>query len=187
MTSHSSYIFLNTRSAEEDRYVLKCGGFTTAEGLDFVTWLEQDLIKANSSRKERPWIIVAGHHPMYCVTGYNQQMADAIEELLYTYEVDLMLTGHVHDYEVRRTPSSILECVVFYFFYFFLFGTFEQHMTPLFLLLLFLPLSICSAFDVYLESILLDLLFSSTYSSYIYIYKHIAHVAGLSRTSGKPY
>jgi hypothetical protein len=87
-------------SSEETRYVLKCGGFTSPGGMDFVTWLENDLKKANESRSERPWIIVAGHHPMYCISGYNQNMADAIEDLLYKYEVDLMLTGHVHDYEV---------------------------------------------------------------------------------------
>ena len=47
-------------SAEEKRYVLPCGGFN-----DQLTWLENDLIKANQNRVQRPWIFVIGHHPMY--------------------------------------------------------------------------------------------------------------------------
>jgi len=91
-------------SSEESRYVLKCGGFKSPDGSDFVTWLENDLRKANESRDVRPWLIVAGHHPMYSLTGFNQKMGDAIEQLLYDYKVDLMLTGHVHDYE-RMWPT----------------------------------------------------------------------------------
>jgi hypothetical protein len=91
-------------SAEENRYLLKCGGFRSADGSDFLTWFENDLRKANESRHERPWIIVGGHHPMYCLSGYNKKMANAIEQLLYDYQVDLMLVAHVHDYE-RMWPT----------------------------------------------------------------------------------
>lgn len=49
-----------TSSHHQD--VLPCGGFG-----DMLAWLEADLKQAASERAIRPWILVAGHHPMYHV------------------------------------------------------------------------------------------------------------------------
>ena len=81
-------------AAEETRYVLPCGGFG-----DQLTWLENDLIKANQERETRPWIFAAGHHPMYNGNSINADFQAAMEDLFYKYGVDVYFSGHVHSYE----------------------------------------------------------------------------------------
>lgn len=81
-------------AAEETRYVLPCGGFG-----DQLTWLEQDLIQANKERSLRPWIFVAGHHPMYQGSSINAEFQAAMEKLFFDYGVDVYFAGHVHHYE----------------------------------------------------------------------------------------
>ncbi|XP_059483702.1 acid phosphatase type 7 [Neocloeon triangulifer] len=77
-------------------------------------WLEQDLIKANKNRKERPWIITFGHRPMYC-TNLNRDDCTkhetlvrsglpflhwfSLEDLFYEHGVDLEIWAHEHSYE----------------------------------------------------------------------------------------
>lgn len=79
-------------------------------------WLEQDLIEANlpENRKQRPWIIVMGHRPMYCSNENNDDCTHhetltrvglpflhffGLEKLLYDYGVDLEIWAHEHSYE----------------------------------------------------------------------------------------
>lgn len=83
---------------EETRYVLPCGGFG-----DQLTWLENDLKKANAERDIRPWIFVAGHHPMYQMDSINEDFQKAMENLFYEYGVDVYFSGHKHQYE-RNYP-----------------------------------------------------------------------------------
>ena len=42
-------------------------GTTLASGPfgDQLTWLKNDLIKANANRRQVPWIVVGGHRPFY--------------------------------------------------------------------------------------------------------------------------
>ncbi|XP_065920906.1 acid phosphatase type 7-like isoform X2 [Dysidea avara] len=76
-------------------------------------WLEQDLKEVNS-REERPWVITAGHRPMYCSlkdhhdcthrnsrirTGYSSSHLYALELLFYKYGVDIELWAHEHEYQ----------------------------------------------------------------------------------------
>ena len=47
-----------------------------------------------------PWIVISGHRPMYYVYskgGKIDPIYQVIEELLYTYEVDLVIGAHVHN------------------------------------------------------------------------------------------
>lgn len=93
------FISIDTETAfpgapEEHMYVLPCGGFG-----DMLTWLEQDLIKANEERSLRPWIFVASHHPMYFGGTINKPFQDAIENLFKKYGVDIYFCGHKHSYE----------------------------------------------------------------------------------------
>lgn len=92
-----------------------------AEILTSLNWLEQDLAEANRYRKERPWIIVLGHRPLYC-TSYaspsdttclteTQTLRDGmldtttntrshgVEEVLAKYKVDIYMCGHRHNFE----------------------------------------------------------------------------------------
>lgn len=89
-------------------------------------FLEQDLIQANSERSQRPWIIVMGHRPMYCLKELDEEdleecdgttlerpfvrtgihMNDdkqlavqfGLEDLFYKYGVDIHFYGHEHLY-----------------------------------------------------------------------------------------
>jgi len=75
------------------------------------TWLNKDLAVTN-----KPWIIVAFHHPAYTDGGHDSdnpndsrgfslkqgrlfQVRKNILPILEKYDVDLVLTGHSHDYE----------------------------------------------------------------------------------------
>lgn len=81
-------------AALETRYVLPCGGFG-----DQLSWLEADLIKANQQRDVRPWVLVSGHRPMYNGDTINTGFQAAMENLFYTYGVDVYFAGHEHSYE----------------------------------------------------------------------------------------
>jgi hypothetical protein len=91
------------------------------EILTSINWLEKDLEEANRNRKERPWIIVQGHRPLYCTSYANvsdtscladtQTLRDGklnpttgtrshgVEAILSKYKVDIYLCGHRHDFE----------------------------------------------------------------------------------------
>ncbi|XP_031404992.1 purple acid phosphatase 18 [Punica granatum] len=64
-------------------------------------WLKADLLKVDRSRT--PWLIVLFHVPWYnsnhAHQGEGQRMMEAMEPLLYTAGVDIVLAGHVHAYE----------------------------------------------------------------------------------------
>ncbi|CAH1738472.1 unnamed protein product [Aphis gossypii] len=79
-------------------------------------WLVNDLKEANKpeNRKQRPWIIVYGHRPMYCSDDdkddctYHETITRVglpllhwfgLENLFYDNGVDLCLWGHEHTYE----------------------------------------------------------------------------------------
>ncbi|CAG9326871.1 unnamed protein product [Blepharisma stoltei] len=75
-------------------------------------WLLEDLEKANDERNIRPWIIVATHHAFYCSVEHVFSRECWEESALYNslfediwnhYGIDLILEGHVHNYE-RDTP-----------------------------------------------------------------------------------
>ena len=80
-------------AAEEKRYVFKSGGFSG----DMIEWLKNDLAAVN--RTQHPWVMVAGHHPMYSNGSINVDMQVALEDILHEYQVDIMFTGHMHSCE----------------------------------------------------------------------------------------
>lgn len=83
-------------------------------------WLINDLKEANKreNRQKRPWIIVYGHHPMYCSNLWiddcslkttktrvgipnkkNNWYEYGLEEIFYNAGVDIEFWGHEHSYE----------------------------------------------------------------------------------------
>ncbi|XP_029643331.1 acid phosphatase type 7-like [Octopus sinensis] len=74
---------------------------------DQLDWLKNDLIKANANREQVPWIFVLAHRPLYCsaenlmedCASDNSKVRAALEKILFTYGVDLILSGHEHCYE----------------------------------------------------------------------------------------
>ena len=67
------------------------------------TWLEKDLAAVN--RSMTPWLVVEVHRPIYNSELYDWSqpmittgMQNAVEDLLHTYQVDLVLSGHYHSY-----------------------------------------------------------------------------------------
>ncbi|KAJ9169762.1 hypothetical protein P3X46_017917 [Hevea brasiliensis] len=68
---------------------------------DQYKWLEIDL--ANVDRSRTPWLVAAWHPPWYSSYKAHYREAEcmrvAMEELLYSYGVDIVFNGHVHAYE----------------------------------------------------------------------------------------
>ncbi|XP_042479552.1 probable inactive purple acid phosphatase 27 [Macadamia integrifolia] len=66
-------------------------------------WMEMDMGSVNRSRT--PWLIFTGHRPMYSskkagiLASVDPDFVSAVEPLLMNYKVDLVLWGHVHNYE----------------------------------------------------------------------------------------
>nr|CAD1820248.1 unnamed protein product [Ananas comosus var. bracteatus] len=64
-------------------------------------WLERDL--ANVDRSVTPWLIATWHPPWYSTYKSHYKEAECMrlemEELLYSYGVDIIFNGHVHAYE----------------------------------------------------------------------------------------
>ncbi|VAH75604.1 unnamed protein product [Triticum turgidum subsp. durum] len=64
-------------------------------------WLEKDLAKVD--RSVTPWLVAGWHAPWYSTYKAHYREAEcmrvAMEELLYSYGLDIVFTGHVHAYE----------------------------------------------------------------------------------------
>ncbi|KAL3701603.1 hypothetical protein R1sor_019625 [Riccia sorocarpa] len=76
------------------------------EGSEQYKWLQTDLASVNRTRT--PWVIYAGHRPMYSsvsspveaiIRSVDVDYRNAVEPLLWAAKVDLVLAGHVHNYE----------------------------------------------------------------------------------------
>ncbi len=71
-------------------------------------WLEDDL-----AANDRPWVVAYGHHPPYSSGehGSSMEFRQAFGATLEKYKVDLVLSGHDHDYE-RIAPQNGVHYVV---------------------------------------------------------------------------
>ena len=77
-------------------------------------WLQADLAAAAANRKQVPWIVVAGHAPMYTSdlfefdqVGVGSKIQQTLESLFLKYQVDFYFSGHRMEF--------------FYFFYYYFF------------------------------------------------------------------
>ncbi|XP_028760592.1 probable inactive purple acid phosphatase 27, partial [Neltuma alba] len=78
-----------------------------SENSEQYQWIQKDM--ASVDRKKTPWLIFMGHRPMYSssnnafLPSVDDNFVKAVEPLLLENKVDLVLFGHVHNYE--RTCS----------------------------------------------------------------------------------
>ncbi|TMW66874.1 hypothetical protein Poli38472_011990 [Pythium oligandrum] len=81
---------------------------------DQLTWLENDLKKADANRANTPWLIVMMHRAIYTLTmcdkngapkGEALPVQKAFEDLFIKYKVDQVISGHVHLYS-RHYPIA---------------------------------------------------------------------------------
>lgn len=72
---------------------------TTRRDAQQLAWLDRDL-----AQNRLPWTIVFGHHPMYTnsLRGAQEWIREAFGEILTRHGVDLVITGHEHQYERFR-------------------------------------------------------------------------------------
>jgi hypothetical protein len=65
-------------------------------------FLKKALDAATANRANVPWIVLTIHKPFYCSvdgSGSPSKYADALEDIMIEYDVDITLTGHMHAYE----------------------------------------------------------------------------------------
>lgn len=78
------------------------GGYATYSATaDQYKWLQKDLAHVN--REVTPWLVATWHPPWYSSYTSHYREAEcmmvAMEDLLYSYGVDIVFNGHVHAYE----------------------------------------------------------------------------------------
>lgn len=70
-----------------------------------------DYLETKVNRDRTPWVVVMVHAAWYCSNTVHwkeaEKMRVSMEPLLYSYGVDIVLSGHVHAYE--RTTGVYLE------------------------------------------------------------------------------
>lgn len=68
-------------------------------------WVKDDLAKANEYRDQVPWVIAFSHQAFYCSVNNTEcyeeadKVKEEFEDIFREYEVDLVVQGHVHNYE----------------------------------------------------------------------------------------
>jgi len=82
------------------------------KGSEQYDWLAADLAAVN--RTKTPWLVFAQHRPYYGTTIVRILpeygiMRRTLEPLLVQHHVDLVLTGHIHQYQ-RTCPMVDLRC-----------------------------------------------------------------------------
>lgn len=79
----------------------------TANFTDYeMQWVEADLKTVD--RAVTPFVVANFHRPMYCSNdgqcgGYADHLKDSAEDIFYDNGVDVVIAGHVHEYE-RTLP-----------------------------------------------------------------------------------
>jgi Icc-related predicted phosphoesterase len=83
-------------------YAIEGNETNESEILKMITWLKNDL-QVSQNKK---WKIVYMHRPLYCsdfsketCNRESEQMRKLFEDIFYEFKIDLVLAGHVHNYE----------------------------------------------------------------------------------------
>ncbi|KAK2649500.1 hypothetical protein Ddye_016989 [Dipteronia dyeriana] len=99
--SGSSSSFYYSFNAGGIHFILLGAYISYNKSAEQYKWLERDL--ASADRSITPWLIAAWHPPWYSSYEAHYREAECMrvemEELLYSYGVDIVFNGHVHSYE----------------------------------------------------------------------------------------
>ena len=92
----------HSRNVGTIHFVLISSEHDSSKGSEQYVWLENDL--KNVDRKITPWVVFGQHRPYYGNTvarflPENKQMRKQLEPLMMQYKVDLVLFGHIHQYQ----------------------------------------------------------------------------------------
>ena len=102
--------YYSFRSGPVDFFMLDSTppGFVGDGGRAQLAWLE-DRLRASTA----PWQVVVLHHSLYSSGRHASDIAlrEQLEPLLVRYGVDIVFSGHDHDYE-RTTPQEGITYVV---------------------------------------------------------------------------
>ncbi|KAK4795096.1 hypothetical protein SAY86_013090 [Trapa natans] len=97
----SSSAFYYSFNAGGVHFIMLGAYFAYDKSANQYKWLERDL--ANVDKSITPWLIAAWHPPWYSTYKAHYRevecMRVAMEDLLYSYGVDIVFNGHVHAYE----------------------------------------------------------------------------------------
>ncbi|XVF21375.1 hypothetical protein REPUB_Repub12eG0085100 [Reevesia pubescens] len=99
--SESSSTFYYSFNAGGIHFIMLGAYIDYSKSAEQYRWLVSDL--ANVDRSMTPWLVAAWHPPWYSSYKAHYKEAECMrvemEELLYSYGVDIVFTGHVHAYE----------------------------------------------------------------------------------------
>ncbi|KAF6135756.1 hypothetical protein GIB67_028612 [Kingdonia uniflora] len=99
--SGSSSTFYYSFNAGGIHFIMLGAYISYSKSGDQYKWLERDL--ANVDRSVTPWLVATWHPPWYNTYKAHYREAECMmvemEELLYSYKVDIVFNGHVHAYE----------------------------------------------------------------------------------------
>ncbi|XWS47232.1 hypothetical protein CRYUN_Cryun14cG0134800 [Craigia yunnanensis] len=99
--NESSSIFYYSFNAGGIHFIMLGAYIDYSKSAEQYKWLERVL--ANVDRSMTPWLVAAWHAPWYSSYKAHYKEAEcmrvAMEELLYSYGVDIVFNGHVHAYE----------------------------------------------------------------------------------------
>ncbi|KAF5193406.1 Purple acid phosphatase [Thalictrum thalictroides] len=99
--SGSSSTFYYSFNAGGIHFIMLGAYISYNQSGDQYKWLKRDL--ANVERAVTPWLVASWHPPWYGTYKAHYREAECMrvemEELLYSYGVDIVFSGHVHAYE----------------------------------------------------------------------------------------
>ena len=76
-----------------------------------LAWIESTLAESTAT-----WKIVMGHHPIYAGTTKPEcertDLQERLQPLLDAHDVDISVSGHIHNFQHIRVPDSQVDYIV---------------------------------------------------------------------------
>ena len=118
LCAHPPFLFAFPLSSGPIHFLIMSTEHAFAPGSSQYSFIESDL--ASVDRSQTPWVILAGHRPMYIdSTNFSpaggdqttaQDLRDSLEPLMLAHGVDAAFWGHHHSYQ-RSCPVNNGTCI----------------------------------------------------------------------------